>query len=91
MYKIKTTKKFEKDFTKCALRNLDINSLGEVLEMLEHTGKLPRIYKPHFLSGNFKGYSVCHIKSDWLLFWRQNNKTKVIELVRTGTHSDLFK
>ncbi|HEY5510370.1 MAG TPA: type II toxin-antitoxin system YafQ family toxin [Prolixibacteraceae bacterium] len=61
MYKIKTTNKFEKDFTKA-----------------------------HLLSGNYNGYWECHIKPDWLLIWRQDDKTKVIELVRTGTHSDLF-
>jgi mRNA-degrading endonuclease YafQ of YafQ-DinJ toxin-antitoxin module len=30
-------------------------------------------------------------KSDWLLIWHQNDIDKVIELVRTGTHADLFK
>jgi mRNA interferase YafQ len=91
VYKIKTTNKFEKDFAKCAKRNLDLDMLGEVVEILERSGKLPRIYKPHILSGNYKGYWECHIKPDWLLIWRQNDQIKVIELVRTGTHSDLFK
>ena len=91
MYKIKTTNTFEKDFVKCLKRNLDVNELGEVLEILEVSGKLPRKYKSHFLSGKFSGYLECHIKPDWLLIWRQNNKTKIIELARTGTHSDLFK
>ena len=91
MYKIKTTNKFEKDFVKCLKRNLDVNDLGEVLEILEASGKLPSKYKSHLLSGNFKGYLECHIKPDWLLIWRQNDQTKIIELARTGTHSDLFK
>lgn len=91
MYKIKTTNKFEKDFVKCAKRNYNLDALGEVLKYLENSGKLPRIYKPHLLSGNYSGYWECHIKPDWLLIWRQNDKTKIIELVRIGTHSDLFK
>jgi mRNA interferase YafQ len=70
VYKIKTTNKFEKDFAKCLKRNLDINDLGEVLGILEVSGKLPRKYKTHFLSGNFSGYLECHIKPDWLLIWR---------------------
>ena len=90
VYKIKTTNKFEKDFAKCAKRKLDLDALGEVLEILERAGKLPRNYKPHILSGNYNGYWECHIKPDWLLIWRQNDQLKVIELVRTGTHSDLF-
>ena len=64
--------------------------VGEVVEILEHVGKLPRKYKPHILSGNYIGYWECNIKPDWLLLWRQNDQTKVIELVRTETHSDLF-
>ena len=91
MYRIKTTTKFEKDFTKCLKRKVDINALVEVLKILEDSGKLPRNYKSHSLSGNYIGYMECHINPDWLLIWRQNNKTKIIELARTGTHSDLFK
>jgi mRNA interferase YafQ len=61
------------------------------LEILEVSGKLPHKYKSHILSGNFSGYRECHIKPDWLLIWRQNDRSKIIELARTGTHSDLFK
>jgi len=91
VYKIRTTNKFEKDFVKCLRRNLDANALAEVLEILEVSGKLPHKYKSHILSGNFSGYHECHIKPDWLLIWRQNDRSKIIELARTGTHSDLFK
>jgi len=65
--------------------------MGKVIELLEISGKLPQNFKPHLLSGNFSGYWECHIKPDWLLIWRQNDKSRVIELVRTGTHADLFK
>jgi len=82
---------FEKEFAKCAKRDLDMDALGVVVQILEHVGKLPRNYKPHRLLGNYKGFWECHIKPDWLLLWRQNDHIKVIELVRTGTHSDLFR
>ena len=91
MYKIKTTNRFEKDFIKCTKRNYNIDALGLVIELLESSGKLPNQYKPHLLSGNFNGYWECHIKPDWLLIWRNNENDKIIELVRTGTHADLFK
>ena len=90
MYKIKTTNKFEKDFVRCVKRNYPIDSLGKVLVFLENTGKLPQNYRPHLLSGNYTGYWECHIKPDWLLIWRKNDASGVIELVRTGTHADLF-
>ena len=64
--------------------------LDEVVTLLAETGKLPKKYKPHVLSGNWKGYWECHIQSDWLLIWKQDEVIKLVTLVRTGTHSDLF-
>jgi mRNA interferase YafQ len=90
VYKIKTSNRFEKDFVKCAKRNFNLELLGKALEFLESSGSLPRKYKPHVLSGNFSGYWECHIKPDWLLIWKVNEETRIIELVRTGTHADLF-
>lgn len=91
MYTLKTSNKFEKDFIKCLKRNFNPDDLSKILELLEKTGKLPLKYKPHLLSGNYSGFWECHIKHDWLLIWRQNDETRIIELARTGTHSDLFK
>ena len=91
MYSINTSNKFEKDFVKCVKRNYNLDLLNEALEVLEVSGRLPKKYKSHLLSGNLKGYWECHLKPDWLLLWRQNDETRVIELARTGTHSDLFK
>jgi len=54
-----------------------------------HKG-LEQKHKPHKLSGKFKGYWECHVKPDLLLIWEQKEALKLIELVRTGTHSDLF-
>lgn len=91
MYNIKTTNQFEKDFIKCSQRKLNIEALTLVIELLEKSGKLPTQFKPHLLSGNYKGFWECHIKPDWLLIWHQNEQEKTIGLVRTGTHSNLFK
>ena len=91
MYKIKTSNTFEKDFIRCLKRKYDIETFEATLNLLERTGKLPAKYKPHKLSGKFKEFWECHVKTDWLIIWRQNDNTREIELVRTGTHSDLFK
>ncbi len=32
----------------------------------------------------------CHIQPDWLLIWEQEDEIRLISLIRTGTHSDLF-
>ena len=90
MFKIKTTRKFEKDIGLCFRRNYDINSLNEVLTLLENQGTVTAQYKPHKLKGKMKGYWECHIKPDWLLIWSFTPKLKEIILVRCGTHADLF-
>lgn len=50
----------------------------------------PKEYKPHLLSGDYKGYMECHIESDFLLIWIDEN-IDLIKQVRLGSHSELFK
>ena len=60
------------------------------IELLRQTGSLPAKYKPHKLSGKYKGCWECHIQPDWLLVWQQNDKELILLFTNTGTHSDLF-
>ena len=90
MYKIYTTNRFEKDLRLCKKRNYDLNLLKEVIDLLQKDGKLPRRYKTHKLSGNYVNCWECHIKSDWLLVWKQNEEALTLLFTNTGTHADLF-
>jgi len=81
---------FKKDAKACKKRNFDISLLEIVLIDLRDKAVLSQEYKPHKLSGNYKGRWECHIKPDWLLIWKQDDNEKIIYLERTGTHSDLF-
>jgi len=65
--------------------------LEETIQLLSETGKLPDKYKPHKLLGKYAGCWECHIKTDWLLIWQQNNDLLTLLFLNTGTHSDLFK
>jgi mRNA interferase YafQ len=58
--------------------------------MLENGVEIPQSYKPHPLTGNYKGCMECHIEGDFLLIWIDEEKD-IIELVRLGTHSELFE
>jgi mRNA interferase YafQ len=75
------------------LKNAAISdrSNAKVLEILETEGKLPEKYLSHKLSGSYINYWECHLQPDWLLIWEQNEAQKEIKMIRTGTHSDLFK
>lgn len=90
MYEIEESGRFGRDLKLAKKRGLNMALLDEVVTLLAETGKLPKKYKPHVLSGNWKGYWECHIQSDWLLIWKQDEAIKLVTLVRTGTHSDLF-
>jgi mRNA interferase YafQ len=90
MFTIQTTKQFEKDYKLCKKRGLKMEMINATFEFLEQTGVLPSKYKMHKLSGNFKGCWECHLMPDWLMIWMQNDDDKTIQLIRTGSHSDLF-
>lgn len=64
--------------------------LRDVMALLSENGVLPSEYKPHKLSGKYNGLWECHIKPDWLLVWKQNDKELILLFTNTGTHSDLF-
>jgi mRNA interferase YafQ len=89
-YKIEYTKKIGKDIKLAQKRGLDMFLFKNVVKILEEKGVLPAIYKPHKLKGNFSGCWECHIQPDWLLIWQQDEAIKLISLIRTGTHADLF-
>ena len=42
------------------------------------------------LTGNYAGFMECHIEGDFLLIWF-DHETVQIDLVRFGSHSELFK
>ena len=53
---------------------------------------LPEKFRDHQLqnSRNYKGMRECHIEPDWLLIYRIVEGRLILDLIRTGTHSDLF-
>jgi len=57
---------------------------------LEYSTQFKKDLKPHMLSGEFSGCMECHIQNDFLLIWL-DKETQTIKLIRTGTHSELFK
>ena len=90
MYEIRISNRFKKQVKLCEKRGYNISLLEKAIEILSETGTLPPSYRPHKLSGNYAGFWECHIKSDWLLIWEQNDKELYLLFTGTGTHSDLF-
>lgn len=90
-YAVHYTSKFKKEYKLAQKRNMDISRLQNVVSMLRDGIELPEIYKDHELTGNWVGHRECHIQNDWLLIYRKIDDLLILELTRTGTHSDLFK
>ena len=81
---------YKKDLKKYIRHTKKMEKLNEVLRMLENEEPLPPELKAHFLQGNLKGCLECHIENDFLLIWFDEDMG-IIELLRLGTHSELFK
>jgi len=91
MRSIIKSSRFKKEFKRSLKRGCDPAKLAEVISLLANDAPLPDRCRPHKLSGNYTGYWECHIEPDWLLVYELNDEENLLELVRTGTHSDLFK
>ena len=86
---LRLSTKFKKDLKRYQNKPSRIAALKVVLRHLKRNGRVPAEYKPHTLSGNFKGYMECHIEDDFLLIWI-DEASNTIKLVRLGTHHELF-
>lgn len=93
MFEIVASTKFLKDLKLLKKRSAkDAQLLQQLITVLAGNGHkgLDKKHMPHKLSGDYKGYWECHVKPDLLLIWDENEQINLLELVRTGTHSDLF-
>ncbi len=90
-YEIKTTSKFKKDYKLIKKRGYNIQEFVEVVTKLANDDILEERYHDHELEGDWMGHRELHIRPDWLLIYQKKENILVLELSRTGTHSDLFK
>lgn len=83
---------YKKDIKLARKRNLPEEELNMVVFSLANDIPLAAKYHDHELSGQFQGFRECHIKPNWLLMYRKTSDgtLQILELVRTGSHSDLF-
>ena len=89
MKRLQPTTKYKKDLKRYANNPKKIAALTEVLKLLKTEQPIPAEYQPHMLHGNYQGCMECHIEGDFLLIWIDEQRN-IIELVRLGTHSELF-
>jgi mRNA interferase YafQ len=90
MYAVETTSQFKRDVKKAIKSNKNMLLLKGAILQLESTGTVPANLKPHKLKGDLSNYWECHLQPDWLLIWKIDKAANVIELIRLGSHSQLF-
>ena len=90
MKKLFLSSQYKKDYKRYRNNPRKKAALKEVLTMLRNELPIPAEYQPHELQGQYKGCMECHIQGDFLLIWFDPNRD-IIELVRLGSHSQLFK
>lgn len=89
MKKLRPSTQYKKDLKRIKNNPKKVNALLEVLNLLENEIPIPEEYKPHMLSNDYSGCMECHIQGDFLLIWI-DEETNDIDLVRLGSHSELF-
>ena len=88
MFDILRTGQFKRDVKMAQKRSKDIDRLKTVIVLLAQGRTLPAKHKDHQLKGIYKDCRECHVEPDWLLIYRI--EANVLQLIRTGSHSDLF-
>ena len=92
MLKVVFTGQFKKDYKLALKRGCNPKKLEKIITLLTEEQQLPPVYRDHLLvnSKRYKDVRECHIEPDWLLIYKIKNETLILELLRTGSHSDLF-
>jgi mRNA interferase YafQ len=94
IYHLMASNTFKKDIDLCYRRNLELDLLETVILKLARGEKLDEKYRAHKFHRIAKQHNEdiweCHVQSDWLLIWKQNDADLILVLTNSGTHSDLF-
>jgi mRNA interferase YafQ len=91
MRTIRRTARFKRDYKREAKgryrATLD-RDLVTVVSLLATDTPLPRKYRDHPLTGDWKDHRDCHIRPDLVLIYRKPD-AETLELIRLGSHSEL--
>lgn len=89
MRRLRRTSQFKRDVKRQIKRGKNLNMLRIVITSLADVRTLGKSYRDHALIGGYRGSRECHLEPDWLLIYEVTGDELI--LIRTGSHSDLFK
>ena len=87
---LRFSKQFKKDVKRYRNQPNKMAKVAEILQMLRDEVPIPARFKPHLLTGDFRGCMECHIEGDFLLIWIVETENQ-IGVLCLGSHSELFR
>lgn len=90
MLALEITGQFKRDYKREKVgRHTDLDAVFRAtVDLLVSEAPLPFANRDHPLKGDWKGCRDCHLKPDLVLIYRKTRTS--IELLRLGSHSELF-
>ena len=92
--KLTETTQFKKDKKRIkSSGRYNWNKMRDIVALLMNDTLLEVKHRDHTLSGEYAEVRECHISPDWLLIYDRigNAQTGELKLIRTGSHSELFR
>jgi len=80
------TNQFKKDIKLLEKRRYDLDDIFDIIIKIIWEEPLPERCREHGLSGDYSGFTECHIKNDWIMIYYFCDEGVIF--TRTGTHSD---
>jgi mRNA interferase YafQ len=93
MRKIERTNAFRRDFKReqRGQYHREVEALlVSTISLLADDKPLPERNRDHALGGDWRDFRECHLKPDLLLIYRKPDE-ELLQLVRMGSHSELFE
>ncbi len=92
MRTIEHTNAFKRDYKreKSGPHKRELDSLlFTAISFLAEDKPLPEKSRDHGLGGEWQDHRECHLKPDLLMIYRKTDR-EVLQIVRLGSHSELF-
>jgi len=91
MFEIERGRFFKKDEKKVRLTDTQFQKYILYLSMLITGQHLPKEAQDHSLTGEWKDCREFHIGGDLVVIYRIDEENSILQLIRIGSHSQLFK
>ena len=90
MLDLRFTNQFKKDYKMALKRGYDMSEFEMIVNKLRNREKLDSKYKDHQLANNWKNHRDFHLHPDLVVIYCIKETEIILEMVRMGSHADLF-